>query len=246
MISKHLDKNNLHHAYLIEGSRGDVVSEIFEFLKSIGIETVGNADVSHISLDSFKIEDARNLKSFGSQKSFSIGKKIFIVSANNFLLEAQNSLLKIFEEPIHNTHFFLIVPDINALLKTFISRFYVISRESDHPEELKKDAEKFISVPLEKRILFIKELLTEAEEGDEEVAIEEASRSKAIKFLNTLESILHNKIFIQGVKNNPKENPATMIPFRQIFTVRQFLRQPGSSVKTLMESVALVIPDFEN
>src|SRR3989338_4421521 len=124
MIRKHLDKNNLHHAYLIEGQRDEIVPEVLEFIKSLGIKTAGNSDFCYITLDSFKIEDARNLKSYGAEKGVTSGKKIFLISANNFLLEAQNSLLKIFEEPIEDTHFFVVTPDANALLRTLVSRFY--------------------------------------------------------------------------------------------------------------------------
>ncbi|KKQ27171.1 MAG: polymerase III delta prime subunit (HolB) protein, partial [Parcubacteria group bacterium GW2011_GWB1_37_13] len=128
MIKEYLDRNNLHHAYLIEGKREEIVPELFEFINSLGINTNANPDFVHMSLDSFKIKDARNLRSYAAEKSFSLGhssstdevfaKKIFIISANHFLLEAQNSLLKMFEEPIKNTHFFLIVPDTNFFLKT--------------------------------------------------------------------------------------------------------------------------------
>src|SRR3989344_4190800 len=103
LINGHLEKNHLHHAYVIEGAREEIVPEVFDLKKSLGIGTAENADVSHISLDSFKIEDARNLKSYATEKSFSKqknGKKIFIISANSFLLEAQNTMLKMFEEPI--------------------------------------------------------------------------------------------------------------------------------------------------
>ena len=34
-ILKHLDKNNLHHAYLIEGKREEVVPELLKFLKKL-------------------------------------------------------------------------------------------------------------------------------------------------------------------------------------------------------------------
>src|SRR3989344_4070396 len=140
LINRHLDKNNLHHAYLIEGAREEIVPEVFDFIKSLGIETAGNADVSHISLDSFKIEDARNLKSL-------------------------------------------------------VSRFYLISTRQDLEEE-GKDAEKFISLPLQKRIDFIKELLAESEEDEEvnEIVALDSARSRALKFLNALEFTLHQKL----------------------------------------------------
>lgn len=242
MILKYLDKNNLHHAYLIEGVQDEVVIEITEFLKSLGINTVGNPDFIHIQLDSFKIEDARNLKTYVVQKSFSSEKRIFIITANNFLLEAQNSLLKTFEEPIENTHFFIIVPDTNALLRTFISRFYLISVRQDLSEtEVIKEAEKFITMPLKSRIDFIKELLAEPEENLEEEPPSGGSsskldfpRSKALKFLNTLEYSLHKKVVSKAGFD--------IATFQHLFKVRKFLRMPGSSTKTLMESVALIIP----
>ena len=236
MIREHLDKNNLHHAYLIEGARDEIVPELIKFLEDIDVNTVGSPDFTHIKLDSFKIEDARNLKSYGSQKGFSSGKKIFIISANNFLLEAQNSLLKMFEEPIENTHFFLIVPDVNVLLKTFVSRFYVISSKSDLGEEV-KEAEKFIAMSLRNRIDFVKELLAESENEDEErneIVALNSTRSKALKFLNALEFTLHNKLV--------SKMPFDTRLFEHFFKVREFLRMPGSSTKSLMESVALIIP----
>lgn len=236
-LSEYLDKNNLHHAYLIEGARDKVVPEVKKFLKSLDINTIGNPDFIYIQLDSFKMEDARNLKSYAAQKSFSSAKKIFIISANNFLPEAQNSLLKIFEGPIGNTTFFLIVPDINTLLKTLISRFYLIFARQEMAEI--KNAEEFITMPLKNRIDFIKELLIAPEEEDEdgnEIIALNSSRSKALKFLNELESSLRQKAMSKRLFD--------VKTFQHLFKVREFLRMPGSSVKTLIESVALVIPSF--
>ena len=141
------------------------------------------------------------------------------------------------EEPIENTHFFLIVPDASALLKTFVSRFYIVSARQDLAVN---DAEKFIKMPLQNRIDFIKELITEAEDEDEEVAALDSARSKSLKFLNALESVLHQKVFRKTLENSSVFTQ----PFQQIFKAREFLRQPGSSTKSLMESVALVVPNF--
>ena len=41
----------------------------------------------------------------GTEKSFSGSKKIFVLCVNTFSLDAQNVLLKMFEEPIEHTHF---------------------------------------------------------------------------------------------------------------------------------------------
>lgn len=240
-ILENLDKNNLHHAYLIEGAQEEIVPEVFKFIKSLGIKTSGNPDFFHMSFDSFKIEDARSLKSMEHEKSFSLdhnpagqatGKKIYLITANNFLLEAQNTLLKIFEEPIENTHFFIITPDANTLLKTLVSRFYLIRTKAGLENEL-KEAKKFIAMPTKNKIDFIKELLAEEEEDEENTVIETSSaRSKALKFLNALETVVSKTVFDTGF-------------FEQIFKVREFLNQPGSSAKNLMESVALITPNLK-
>lgn len=238
MLSGNIDKNNLHHAYLIEGARYEVVSEILSFCENLNIKTSGNPDFCHISIDNFKIDEAFDLRAMSSEKSFSAGKKIFIVCTNTFSLDAQNVLLKMFEEPIENTHFFLVVPDINSLLKTLVSRFYLISSKQGLDEEIKQ-VEKFIDMPLQKRIDFIKELLVEAEGEDEEgneIIVLDSTRSKAIKFLNALEFSLHQKTM-------PKRH-FDIEYFEHFLKVREFLRMPGSSTKTLVESVALIVPNF--
>ncbi len=235
-ILEHLDKKNLHHAYLIEGGREIIVPEIVEFCKSINIKTFGNPDYIHISLDNFKIDEAFELRAMSTNKSYSSGKKIFLICTNTITLDAQNVLLKMFEEPIENTHFFLVVPDTNSLLKTVISRFYLIKQEKELIDE-HKEAKKFITMPLKNRIEYIKELLVEPEENKEnnQAAVLDSARSKALNFLNEIESVLNEKL--------PKniQNASFM---EHIFKVREFLRMPGSSTKSLMESVAIVVPIY--
>ena len=48
-------------------------------------------------------------------------------------------------------------------------------------------------MPIKNRIDFIKEMLVEAEDNDDEVVSINSSRPKALKFLNALEIVLHKK-----------------------------------------------------
>ncbi len=232
-IRDNLDKENLHHAYLIEGGKEEASVEILEWLEEAGIETRGNPDFVRISLDSLKIEDAFNLREMASEKSFSGGKKIFLLSVNSITGDAQGILLKAFEDPAADTHFFMIVPDASALFPTLLSRFYVISGRENGSSSLgnaeKKEAEEFLAMRPAQRIDFLKEFLKEEDNEDEESA--DSSRARAGRFLNVLETVLHKKL-----------SPETAPVFERIFSVRQYLRMPGSSVKNLMESVALAIP----
>lgn len=249
MISQHLNKNNLHHAYLIEGEKMEIEKELIKFIEELGISTRANSDFSYISVDSFKIDDARNLKAFSIERGISKNKRIFLITANNFLLEAQNSLLKMFEEPIENTHFFLLVPNINILLPTFISRFYVISSKQSSNDP---NIEKFISMSLSLRLNFIKELLMEPEKVEETGDLINSSRAKSLKFLNALELVLHNKLVKNFSGLTLSEVPvgthtiqnSLQFCLQHFFKVRKYLSQPGSSVKSLMESIAIITPIF--
>ncbi|MFA6256860.1 MAG: hypothetical protein WCT29_00960 [Candidatus Paceibacterota bacterium] len=233
MLADHLNKDNLHHAYLIEGERESVMSELLEFFENSKINTSGNSDFINIHVDSFKMDDARNLKVHEREKSFSDNKKIFIISANSILLEAQNTLLKLFEEPIPQTHFFVIVPDTNALLRTLVSRFQVISARN-YSSIPNFDTDRFLAMTKPQRLEYLKAFLKEPEESEEVVLV--GARAQALNFLNSLELTLHNKM--------PKAHLDSE-SFEQIFQVRKFLRMPGSSVKNLMESVALTVPMIE-
>ena len=233
MIQEHLDNKNLHHAYLIEGIRDEVIPEIINFLSKIGVKTAGNPDFVQINLDAFKMDDAKDLKSQTSFKSITTEKKVFVIYANTFLIEAQNSLLKLFEEPIENTYFFIITPDASIIIKTLLSRFYFISTKQANDTE-SKIALKFLKMDKRGRLEFIKELLVEEDEDENNI---NSTKSKALKFLNGIEEVLHKKQFSKSYDINT---------FDHIFKVRKSLRQPGSSAKSLLESIALIIPSFSN
>lgn len=244
MFKDYFGKDNLHHAYLIEGKKEEITPELFIFLESIGVKTSGNLDFNHLIMDSMKAKDARNIKSQSLERPISDSKKVFVISVNSFLIDAQNTLLKMFEEPIDNTIFFVIVPDTAIILPTLLSRFNVIKPKDESNTGLRQ-AEEFLKMSLGDRIAFIKEVIVLSKDKDEDeedleipIQIEsDSNRSRAIKFLNTLELILHKKFISQDFDANNNVDF-----FYQILKAREYLSEPGSSAKSLMEGVALVVP----
>lgn len=117
-----------HHVFLIEGRHEDTRPALLAFLEEeFEIKAVGNPDFRAEEFLSFGIDESRNLKAMQLRRAFTEGgKKIFIVSANSFTSEAQNSLLKIFEEPTADTHFFILAPSAQFFLPTLLSRVIVI------------------------------------------------------------------------------------------------------------------------
>lgn len=221
----HINKNNLHHAYLIEGNKNILEDILSYFNTELKFNTKSNPDFYFKSYDTFRIDDARELNKIKDEKSFSGEKRSVLIFANSILREAQNSMLKMFEEPIENTHFFLVIRDKNTLIPTFISRFYFITN-TNSDLIYSKEAKNFLKMNLKERIDFIKVF---TEKGDEEDPDYIAPRHKSLQFLDALE--------VEFSKNKKDKDYAKKL--NQIFEIRSYLRDPSSSAKTLLEALAL-------
>ncbi len=223
----------LHHAHIIEGELASVVPVLLSAVeRHMGIVVKGNPDLSVIEYQSFGIDESRELSSrqsragFGDSGKGGPSKKIFIISAQSFTREAQNALLKTFEEPTEGTHFFIIIPRLDAILPTLKSRVvFVGHRMSDKKDEIKVVAEKFLDSNLEQRFAMIKKL-TEVKKG------ETVDREKIRNILDYIERILYTRM--AGL-------PAGDI-FREIYQTKTYLADRGSSPKMLLEHLAIVIP----
>ncbi len=80
-------------------------------------------DVRHFILPQLGIDEVRQITTASSSKSLSESDYVFVIVTANITLEAQNALLKIFEEPPKGTIFYLIIPAETLLLPTLRSRF---------------------------------------------------------------------------------------------------------------------------
>ncbi len=223
----------LHHAYVLEGQHDIIFKNLRDFLqKDFNFNTHGNPDFWHATYDSFGIEDGRQLKDMQEKMAFGTdGKKVFVISLNFITLEAQNSLLKVFEEPTAGTHFFIIVPSAEIFLPTIRSRVEIICREDrgDGAQGIgdnKANAElvkSFLKTTPAKRFELFKKI------------IEEKEKQKAIDFLNGLES----ELYVVWGKNLDKQKSEI---FTQIMKCRIFLGDRSPSVKMILENIALIVP----
>jgi len=97
-----------HHAYLLEGSQSD-----FETLKASVVPFVATW------YERFGIDDARKLVEQSLLKRE--GELIYLIGTSAIATEAQQALLKLFEEPRQGLRFILVVPH-GTLLETLRSR----------------------------------------------------------------------------------------------------------------------------
>lgn len=215
-----------HHAYFIHAFK-DSVNHLKEYLKkTFNIDHSQNPDFFHERFETLGIDDSRKIKENHLSKSFTQdGKRIFIIEASGITHEAQNSLLKIFEEPNENSHFFIVMPSVNLLLPTLRSRLYIVKQNQEDREdtEIVKQVESFLKLSKKDKIDFMDNIA-------KEISDEDKSKSDAQEFLVTLETVIYKKF---GTKN-----PRAL---KAILKAREYMNDRSPSIKQLLEYIALSI-----
>ena len=229
--------NNLHHAYCILGNTEDVINELEKLLtKELNFSITNNPDYWCAKFDVMDIEDSRAIKSSHQNKPTRGDKKIFLVSANFITEKAQNAMLKLFEEPRGDTHFFLIIPSLNNIIPTFRSRLFIIdTAESADSLINPKD---FLKMGMGQRMEAVKKICGS-------VSDEEKSKIEIIKFINSLEVALHADLRGLDADKRGKMLKDKSEIFWEIEKVRQYASEQSPSLKMLLEHLALTIPIFK-
>ena len=211
-----------HHAYYIEGPIAQTNEYAEHIRKSEGF-VPHDPNFSIRNFDQMGIEDARSLISIASLKNTG-ARALFIISVASITTEAQQALLKLFEEPQVGTIFILLVPP-GMLLPTLRSRFLA------YPDKLPAqkgtgEAKEFLTWPYKKRSDWITALLKEDEDSRERVRI----------FLNELEEELHTKI---------TESRDVRESLFEIAHFRQYLSDRSPSLKMILEHFAATLPLYK-
>jgi DNA polymerase III delta prime subunit len=209
------------HAYLVRGS-ADRVRDLEKLLQEQGVETEGNPDVFSRVYASFSIEEARSLRERAAMKAVGQRGRIFILAAPTVAPDAQNALLKTFEEPPAGAKFFLVVPSPEMLLPTLRSRSQILELAGTKTDSI-VDAQQFLKSTSETRMEMLKPFL---EKGDDD----RRDLAATLTFLADVERVLAKK---------PKENSRGI---RAVYDARKYITDRGAIAKALLEQVALLVP----
>lgn len=230
----------LHHAHVIEGVYDCVTPLLLEAIERyMGIKMQGNPNLVVFAVDVFGIDESRRLAEMQSRAGVSSVRqsanesaespvrKFFIIGANTLTREAQTALLKTFEEPTAGTHFFLVTPHHGAILPTLKSRVVLAASGKDISTSAKEKmfAETFLDSSLSDRFALIKKL-TETKKG------ESVDREIIRRTLDHVERILYTRM---------AGKPAHSI-FQELYHMKTYLLDRGSSPKMLLEHLAVVAP----
>lgn len=209
-----------HHAYYIEGPLS-----AFEAYK----ERV--APFYAREYERFGIDEARELQNIASLKNYE--SAVFLLGVASLTSEAQQAMLKLFEEPQQGTQFVLLVPH-GTLLPTLRSRMLA------YPEKLKFDGQNSLAGRAGPRGLFEREIsvfLAGSPKDRSDIIAkllkdDEGTKERVRDFVNALEAELYKKV------GEPKARQA----LGDIAMVRQYLQDRSPSLKMLLEHLALSLP----
>jgi len=202
----------MHHAYYIEGSISDFET-YKEVLKPFWAQ----------QFERFGIDEARELILLTSLKN--IEDSTFLIGTPVITTEAQQSLLKLFEEPQKGTTFVLLIPH-GALIATLRSRMLEYPDMLDVQKKSAVSAKKFLGESAKGRSAGITVLLKD----------DDGVRERVRDLLDGLESELYQKI------KKAKDTKTLREGLEEIAKVRSYLSDRSPSIKMLLEHLAVTLP----
>ncbi len=172
-----------------------------------------STDVFHLLKDQLGVDDARRIIEQSYKRPVSGSENSVVVFTSKLTIEAQNALLKVFEEPPSSTALYLIVPHESVLIGTLRSRFITMMvAESDKDNALATD---FLHAGYKERLDMI------------------AAKAKAKDSL-----WMENLVKVIGSLYQTKKDK-TKTELQALALVESFVRIRGASRKQLLEELAL-------
>jgi DNA polymerase III gamma/tau subunit len=213
------DEKTLHHFYLIKSSFFDT-KKIKEHCHKI---FVSEFDLIEFNYDVIFVDQAREIVDLANRRIADNKKYLFLIKANSINFQAQNSLLKSLEEPTTGLHFFLILPEINNILPTVLSRAMILNEDGFRGVS---EFQNFTQLKLEEQISFISKMVADIKDGKK-------TKQDAVNLADFIIEKLNQDVTFK--KNNSHR-------IKQIIEFRDFIMDNGSSVKSLLEFIVLALP----
>ena len=220
--------NLSHHAYALVGEDSVRLSLLSFLQREQGVSMQGNPDLFVRKYDVLTIDDARSLKDAHAKRPFADnGRTFFVLEIDSITHEAQNALLKMFEEPNEYARFFLVIPSEELLLPTLRSRLFMMHPRGASGQGSKGspwDIAGFLGSSPAERIAFTDKLAADISDGKK-------LKTDALGFCAALSWHLR----ADGIEKNAGVLAA-------VAQTESYLRDRAPSIKQLLEHVALRCP----
>ncbi len=227
-----------HHAFAIEAEGEEGIAVALTWVeRELGMDIKGNPDIVILKYGLFSVEDARRVGEVAMQGPIAGAHKAIIIAASRAYREAQNALLKLFEEPPVGTYLFLILPSLGGLLPTLRSRIHILAVPNvGHPMSYISDtAHEFLKAGREERSALAKKLASGKDEDERR-----EHRDEAIAMVNGIEAAVYAEAKPWGRAS--KASPQKIALLEEIQLLRGYLYDRSAPVRMILEHLAIVTP----
>src|SRR6266481_6957968 len=229
-----------HHAYFITGECEQGISEALAHAgNALGMRYENNPDLIVLRYALFSVDDARTLADLAHRAALNGTQKVIIISVLRLFHEAQNALLKLFEEPSAGTTLLLVIPSEGILLPTLRSRLLPLPASSGigrQPQTV--ETHSFLKASAPEREKWVAKLLERAKsDRDEE---KQTARNEAVRLAEALIEAGYKKR--AGAKNpTEQENLTAFLSDLDVFL--PILHERSAPLKLIFEHIILTIPE---
>lgn len=222
-----------HHAYYVTGDLEEGIQHALSFVeRELKLSTTGNPDVTIFRFPGFTVTDARRLIAYEMQMPVAGEQKAIIIATSRLFHEAQNAMLKLFEEPREGTTLFLIIPSEGVLLPTLKSRLIALPKSEEKGTER---AREFLALSTDDRRTCLEKIVTRSK--SEKAGEKQAARQDALILLQELVQ----EVYAHNVKKGDENMKTSLLTDLLSFT--EVLHERSAPLKLIFEHLLLVLPD---
>ncbi len=221
-----------HHAYVLEGDRTAVIARAERAACTLA---GASADYQVLSFDQLTIEQARKLRELAYQSGTG-DSRVLVIYAARIFHEAQNALLKVFEEPPSGTTLILGVPSLGILLPTLRSRLVPLPID-EAAEKEKGVALSFLTLSSNEREKYLTKLV-ERSKADSDATKQEA-RGEATALISHLLQAAHGALMAE---KRPHERQELVAFLEDLSAFLPISHERSAPLKLIFEHILLVIP----
>jgi DNA polymerase III delta prime subunit len=219
-----------HHAYYVAGDSEEGIGRALAYgERTLGLPASGNPDVVVLRYSLFSVDEARKVHDVVHRMPMKGDTKLIVISASRMFHEAQNALLKVFEEPPSGTYIVLVIPSEGVLIPTLRSR--LLSLEGEKNTNVDSEfVQAFLVAVGEEREKMVAKLLDRAKSDKAEE--KQSARNDALALANGLAKAAYAK----------KDEPEMQALLSDLNRFIPILHERSAPLKLILEHLLVVIP----
>ncbi|MEK7099789.1 MAG: hypothetical protein AAB883_01455 [Patescibacteria group bacterium] len=219
-------------SFMVTGDRAAGISAARAYgTQVLGLPEESHPDVLVLEYHLFPVEHAREVMEVVSMAPVAGSDKLVIIATERIFHEAQNALLKLFEEPPPYATLVLLVPQEGQLLPTLRSRLQSLPR---HGAPEARTPHPFVLASTGEREKMVAKLLDRAKSAKDDE--KQSARADALRIIEGL-TIAHYEKEKEGTGS--EENRMLLSELSRFTSI---LHERSAPLKLIFEHLLLVLP----